>query len=268
MPAEQPPKSTYKIRGGSHPTNGHEAHAQSESSPDQKERTTNVAPEDLNYDRYEAEKYEDDIRRSIPGYEEMHQKIDDIVAEHAANNKVDNVLDLGIGTGLTAERLLKFMPDAALTAVDFSEQMMKGAKKRLADAKVKFLIGDYSEIDFGKDYEVVASVIGLHHQNDDGKKKMFKKIYDALKLGGIFIFGDLVTYENEDKAKKNEEKHFQFLRENARDEESLREWEHHHRTQNLLAPIEYQIEWLKEAGFSEVDIKFEHLNTALIIAKK
>lgn len=233
-----------------------------------KERTTNVAPEDLNYDKYEAEKYEDDICRSIPGYEEMHQKIESIIAEYAASNKVDSVLDLGVGTGLTAERLLKFMPDATMTAVDFSEQMLKGAEKRLTGAKAKFLIGDYSEIDFGKDYEVITSVIGLHHQNDEGKKKMFKKIYNALKPGGIFIFGDLVTYEDENKAKENEEKHFQFLRENARDEESLREWEHHHRTQNLLAPAERQVEWLKEAGFSDVEVKFEYLNTVLIIAKK
>jgi len=268
MTSEQPPKISCQLCGGTHPTDEHETQARPESPPDQQERTTNVAPEDLNYDRYETEKYDDDIRRSIPGYEEMHKEIDDVVTEYVENNKVDNVLDLGVGTGLTAERLLKFTPDATLTAVDFSAQMMKGAEKRLTYAKAKFLIGDYSEIDFGKDYEVVVSVIGLHHQNDEGKKKMFQRIYDALKPGGIFIFGDLVTYKDPKKATTNEEKHFQFLRENARDEQSLKEWEEHHREKNLLAPIEDQIEWLKEAGFSEVEVKFEHLNTALIVAKK
>jgi tRNA (cmo5U34)-methyltransferase len=268
MPAEQPPKPVCQLCGGNHPTDEHELQTQSEP----KERTTNIGHEGLNYDQehYTAEEYEDDIRRSIPGYEELHQKIDEVVAEHATDHDVDRMLDLGVGTGLTAERLLKIMPTASLTAVDRfeNENMRKGAEERLEGSKVKFLKGDYSEIDFGRSYEIIEAVIGIHHQTDEGKRKLFKKVFDALKPGGIFIFGDLVTYRDGDKAKENEEKHFEHLREHARNEQSLQEWEKHHREDNLLAPIEDQIEWLKEAGFFEVEVKFEHLNTVLIIAKK
>ena len=40
---------------------------------------TNVQPGDLNYRRYDANKYEQDIVRSIPGHEELHKIIGDIV---------------------------------------------------------------------------------------------------------------------------------------------------------------------------------------------
>lgn len=140
-------KFICEICGGSHPTTEHDVLTQPKSLSNHEETTTNVAPEDLNYDRYESEIYDEDIRRSIPGYDAMHQKIDDVVREYVADNKVNKILDLGIGTGLTAERLLKITPNASITGVDFSEQMMKGAKKRLVDAKVDFVFGDYSKID-------------------------------------------------------------------------------------------------------------------------
>jgi hypothetical protein len=56
--------------------------------------------------------------------------------------------------------------------------------------------------------------------------------------------------------------------ENARDEKSLEEWAHHHKFLNLLASIEDQIAWLKEVGFSGVEVRYEYLNTALIVATK
>ena len=178
------------------------------------------------------------------------------------------VLELGIGTGLTSEKILKIIPDTQLVAVDFSETMLDGAKKRLSNYAVQYIQGDYSELDFDKDFDIVISVIGIHHQNDEGKKKLFKKINECLNSGGIFIFGDLVTHKDEKEAAYCDAKHYSYLVENAENEKSLKEWAHHHKFLNLLAPIEDQVEWLKEVGFSSVEIKFQKYNTALILAKK
>lgn len=160
------------------------------------------------------------------------------------------------------------MPAASLTVVDFSEKMMSGAKKRLAKYKVKYILGDYSELEFGPDPDIVLSVISIHHQTDDGKKKLFRKIFDSLKPGCLFIFGDLVTYRDKKKAALNEARHYHHLVENARDEKSLVEWAHHHKFLNLLAPLEDQLDWLKQAGFSSIEVKYEHFNTALVVALK
>ena len=231
-------------------------------------KSTNVNADELNYDKYEAKIYDNDIRRSIPGHDELHKIIEETTREFSKKHKVKKVLDLGIGTGITSEKILKLLPGASLTAVDFSEQMIKGAKKLLAKYKVEYLLGDYSELDFGTDFDIVLSVIGFHHQNDEGKKKMFKKIYNSLKPDGIFILGDLVTYRDKNKAALNDAKHYHHLVENARDEKALEEWAYHHKFLNVLTPIEDQITWLKDAGFSNIEIKYTYLNTALITVKK
>ncbi len=232
------------------------------------DKTTNVRADELNYDKYASEIYDDDIRRSIPGHDELHKAIEKVVREFSKKHEVKKILELGVGTGLTSEKILKLIPTASLMAIDFSEQMTGGAKKRLSKYNVKYVLGDYSELKFDSDFDMVLSVIGIHHQNDEGKKKLFRKISNCLKSGGIFIFGDLVTYKDKKKAAVNDARHYHHLVENARDDQALEEWAHHHKFLNLLAPIEYQIEWLKKAGFSSVEVKYEHLNTALIIAIK
>ena len=232
------------------------------------DKTTNVRADELNYDKYTSEVYDNDIKRSIPGYDELHKAIDKTVHELSKKHEVKKILELGIGTGLTSEKILKIIPTASLTAFDFSEQMMNGAKKRLSNYDVKYVLGDYSELKFDTGFDMVLSVIGIHHQNDDGKKKLFRRISKSLKSGGIFIFGDLVTYCDKKKAAVNDAQHYHHLVENARNEQALEEWTYHHRFLNLLSPIEDQVKWLKESGFSIVEVKYEYLNTALIVAIK
>ncbi len=231
-------------------------------------KTTNVRADDLNYDHYITEKYDADIRRVIPGHEELHKEIEAVVLEYVKNHVVNRIADLGTGTALTAERILKLVPKAKLIANDFSEQMLGGARKRLEGYDVEFSIGDYSEINFGREFDIVVCVIGLHHQNAEGKKKVMQKVYDSLVPGGLFILGDLVTYRDKAEAAYADARHYYHLVKNAEDETSLKEWAYHHKFLNDLAPLEDQVDWLNVSGFSKVEVRYKHLNTALIIAQK
>lgn len=231
-------------------------------------KTTNVRPNELNYNNYMGKVYDDDIKRSIPGHNELHKIIENEVHGFLRKHKIRKILELGVGTGITSQKILRIVPTASLTAIDFSEQMITSARKRLSQYHVKYILGDYSEIKFETNFDMVVSVIGIHHQNNDGKKKLFRKIFKSLKSGGIFIFADLVTYHDENKASISEALHYHHLVENSRDDKSLKEWAHHHKFLNLLAPIEDQMKWLKKSGFSDIQVKYEYFNTALIIAKK
>ena len=164
---------------------------------------TNVRAEDLNYDRYENEKYDQDILRVIPGYEKLHKKIENIFSNYNQDNHVEKIAELGVGTGISSERILRLAPKATLTAIDFSEVMLSGAKNRLEKYNVKFILGDYAIVEYGNEFDIVLSVIGIHHQNHEGKRKLFEKIYRSLKSRGIFIFGDLVTYKDEEKKRQS-----------------------------------------------------------------
>jgi len=228
---------------------------------------TNVKPSELNYDQYEADKYDRDIVNVIPFHKELHEHITDFITSHFDAEKGYDVVDLGTGTGITAKLIQDLLPKVNIDAVDFSEQMMGGAKAKLGEKNVRYLVGDFADMDFDRQYDIVIAVIGVHHQDTEGKKKLFTKIYSMLKPGGVFIFGDLVTYADKYEAAKNEALHYHHLVEHATDEKSLAEWAHHHQFLNDLAPIENQIEWLSQVGF-KVQKDFLKIQTALLFCLK
>jgi len=233
---------------------------------------TNVRPQQLNYDKYASSKYDRDIVNSIPFHKELHKEIMKFVEKKFSKYQEYQVLDLGVGTGLTSKLMQDRLPNAQLEVVDFSRNMLAGAKKRLGTKNVHYRCVDYAKHLFPKShYDLVLSVIGLHHQNKKdnhtGTKKMFKKIFNMLKPGGVFILGDLVTYKDNGVAALNNAKHFAHLVKKSTDEKTLKEWVHHHMYLNHLAPIEDQITWLKALGFV-VTKAFLKLNTGLLICKK
>jgi tRNA (cmo5U34)-methyltransferase len=228
---------------------------------------TNVTPWQLNYDRYATSKYDRDIVNAIPFHREIHRLISVFLLKKFDRGAVLNVLDLGAGTGITAKVIQDLFPKAQITVIDFSQQMLTGAKKRLGKKNVTYLLGDYSKMRITGKFDVVVSVIGLHHQNTQGKKKVFRKVFSLLDKKGVFVFGDLVTYKNPHEASYNNALHFHHLVEYATDPKTLKEWAHHHIFLNDLAPIEDQVAWLKKIGFS-VKKQFLKMNTALLVAQK
>ena len=229
-------------------------------------KTTNVKAQDLNYDHYSTDKYDKDIFNSIPYHRELHEQIIKFVQKNFDAKKEYAGLDLGMGTGITSKIIYDKLPKIKFDLNDFSEKMLAGAKKKFGK-NANYILGDYSTIKFDKKYDIIVSVIGIHHQNHKGKQALFKKIYSLLKPGGVFIFGDLVTYKNPKKASLNQALHFHQLVEKSTDRKTLEEWAHHHYVLNDLAPVEDQIEWLEKAGF-KVQKTLLKMNTALLICKK
>lgn len=231
-------------------------------------KTTNVNAQDLNYDNYSTVKYDRDIINSIPFHKELHEKIIKFIRKYYFSQNSYSILDLGAGTGITSKLIKNELAEANIDLVDFSKKMLAGAKKKFGkDKKIRYFLEDYAEMKFNQKYDIIISVIGIHHQNNRGKKLLFNKIYSLLKPGGVFIFGDLVTYKDLKKASLNQALHIHRLVEKSSDQKTLAEWAHHHLALNDLAPIEDQIDWLKTVGF-KVDIQLLKINTALIICKK
>lgn len=229
--------------------------------------TTNVSASDLNYNQYETDQYDREIHRAIPGYEKLHVAIREAVLNQFAGRRGIKVLDLGCGTGNTSVLVNSILPKAQFTLVDFSEQMLNGARSKLGDS-AEYILGDYSQVDFGGPYDLVISVIGFHHQDHVGKRKMFRRIYEAMNPGGLFLLGDLMTYQNFKDAALNHALHYHHMVEKAEgDRRLLAEWSHHHMYLNDLAPATSQVEWLGAVGF-ESELKFFYMNTGLILARK
>lgn len=229
-------------------------------------QTTNVRAFDLNYHHYSNNKYDRDIVNSIPFHRELHEMIIKFIDKNLNNKKVYTILDLGVGTGITSKIIQGKLPKAEFDLVDFSHPMLTGAKKRFGKS-ANYIFGDYSKLKFTKKYDIVVSVIGLHHQTHHGKKLLFKKIFSLLKSNGIFILGDLMTHKDPKIAALNQALHFHHLVEKSTNKKTLKDWAHHHYNLNNLVPIEDQKAWLEAVGF-KVKIKMLKMNTALLVCKK
>lgn len=75
-----------------------------------------------------------------------------------------NILDCGCGTGLLLEHLRDRFPDAALTGLDASPDMLAIACKRLPEATL--IEADLAKPNIKGQFDLVLSVNVLHHLND------------------------------------------------------------------------------------------------------
>jgi tRNA (cmo5U34)-methyltransferase len=123
----------------------------------------------------------------IPGYEELQQ------ATVAATAGIDarSVLDLGIGTGETALRVLTRHAGASLVGVDASEPMLRRARERMPAADLR--LGRLEEELPPGPFDLVVSTLVVHHLDAAHKQNLFSRVAQLLRPGGRFILADVVV---------------------------------------------------------------------------
>lgn len=98
------------------------------------------------------------------------------------------ILDLCCGTGDICRILQSKYPDAEITGIDFSHNMLEIAKKQLP--KIKFIEQDVTTLPFEeKTFDLCTISFGL--RNVDDLQKVLKEIKRVLKDEGIFFNLDL-----------------------------------------------------------------------------
>lgn len=100
------------------------------------------------------------------------------------------VLDLGAGTGLELIPLVERFPDVRITAADISEDMLNALRERPFADQITFVVGDFFETNFGDGFDAMISTSALHHFAPEDKIRLYKKVYDALRPGGMFLNSD------------------------------------------------------------------------------
>ncbi len=136
----------------------------------------------------------------ISAYDEIHnqtgiswgKQIRDIVAQYIDKNKC-KILDLGCGTGLELEEILKKCPNAEVVCVDISEEMLNKLEEKFSKYDVTTIKKNFLDMDFGiQEYDYIISVMALHHFLEKEKLELYKKIFIALKNNGSFINSDYI----------------------------------------------------------------------------
>lgn len=139
---------------------------------------------------FEPESYLDLITNELPGYERLQSE----VAAATEGIRIARVLELGIGTGVTAGRVLRLHPEAELVGIDVSPEMLERARRAFpgADLRVARLEDSLPPGPF----DLVFSALAVHHLDGPGKADLFRRIAAVLAPGGRFVLGDVVVPED------------------------------------------------------------------------
>lgn len=189
-------------------------------------------------------------RSSVPGPRDQGERL--LVDLLPARTR--RVVDLGCGDGRLAAALLAARPELeSVVAIDRSPPMLERARERFAgEARVEIRDGDLAApLDGLSDVDAVVSGLAIHHLEDDRKRSLFGEVRRTLRPGGVFADLDVV-------ASATDRRHREFLAAIDRPADD---------PEDRLAAVDDQLEWLRDAGFVEVDCLWRWRGFALLVGE-
>jgi L-threonylcarbamoyladenylate synthase len=140
---------------------------------------------------FDAGSYDATIGAEIPAYAQLQEQL-----ELASGDGARRILELGTGTGETAQRLLTRHPGATLVGVDESDEMLSVARARLPADRFSLVVSRLeNELPDGP-FDLVASALAVHHLAPAEKRRLFGRIREALSPGGRFVLADVIVPVN------------------------------------------------------------------------
>jgi len=141
-----------------------------------------------------AERYDVEIRRFIPHYDEMIATGIEVLA--ALSPGAEHVLDLGGGTGALSCAVLDGLPAVRVTVLDVDTDMLGVARDRLAPYGNRVSFHEGSFLDPLPAADIVVASLALHHVHDlSTKTELYRSIHNALSPGGALLNLDAAVTE-------------------------------------------------------------------------
>lgn len=203
-----------------------------------------------------VDSYEEHMLTGVEGSKEAYVKMAQLLPKSCKN-----LLDLGCGTGLELDEIFKLFPDLSVTGIDLTQEMLDKLLRKHPDKHLNLICGSYFDVDLGKlEYDCAVSFQTLHHFSHEVKRGLYRKLITALKPGTRYIECDYMveTQEEEDL----------YYSENARKrkEQGIPEGEFYH--YDTPCTVQNQIEMLRTAGFTNVEMVFRVGCTTILVAEK
>jgi tRNA (cmo5U34)-methyltransferase len=214
-----------------------------------------------------AEDYDRTRRRLVPGFDDFYRAAIDLIRfPHDSQLKV---LDLGAGTGLLSAFIAYSFPQARITMVDISSEMLERARARfeLGGERFRFEVSDYGVDPIQEKYDAVVSALSIHHLGDDQKRSLFDRIHGALNDGGVFVNAEQFRGATPERDRFHHERWITRVRELGMDNRDLGAALDRMKF-DRAATLEDQLEWLREAGFRDIDCAYKNLIFAVYCGLK
>ncbi|MBB6174734.1 tRNA (cmo5U34)-methyltransferase [Nocardiopsis mwathae] len=186
-------------------------------------------------------------RQLIPSFDLLYRCAVRAVAMTTAATRRPRVLDLGAGTGLLSAAIVQEIPDAEIVMLDRSEAMLAQATARFAA-----VVGDLTDpLPEGR-FDAVVSALAIHHLPHGGKRDLFGRVLRQLDEGGVFVNVEQVLAPTDRLERMYDEQHERHVQESRTPAE---EWAAGRERMKFDIPIDVatQLQWLRDAGFAEVD---------------
>jgi len=174
-----------------------------------------------------------------------------------------NMLDIGCGAGNYTLKMLSKCADLNCTLVDLSQPMLDRAFERVSSqtaGSIQLCQSDIRTADLLENhFDIILAGAVLHHLRDDNDwKSTFEKIYRLLKPGGCFMISDLITQDNEVLNEYTWERYGDYL-------EGINGKQYRQNVLDYVAKedsprsMNYQLDLMKEVGFSRVEILHKNM---------
>jgi tRNA (cmo5U34)-methyltransferase len=187
---------------------------------------------------FDPDGYLEMMRAEVPEYDALQ---DELVSVSGGGAR--RILELGVGTGETARRLLQRHPGASLVGIDVSEEMLAVARSVLPAGGSALRVGRLEDPLPDGPFDVVASALCIHHLEGRLKADLFERVRAVLAPGGRFVFADLVLPDDP-----------------AVDRTPWTPGYDH------PSPLSDQLAWLSEAGFAQARVTWRSRDLVVVAA--
>jgi tRNA (cmo5U34)-methyltransferase len=206
-------------------------------------------------------------RRLVPGFDAFYGAAVGALTECASGSSMARVLDLGAGTGLLTAAVAEANPDARFELLDGSPEMLAEAQQRLGERVVGVYVQDMAAPLPAGPYDAVVSALAIHHLEHADKRFLFKRVYDVLRPGGVFVNAEHVLGPTPELAELYVQIWQRMCRELGASEDELAA-SIERRRHDRCADVESQLQWLRAAGFATADTVYKYWEAAVLVAVK
>lgn len=205
-----------------------------------------------------AETYDSHMRKTVESFEQFYESIASCVSKTEDEIRI---LDIGCGTGLELKWLFQRAPNAIVTAIDISSEMLQRLLNNYNTHQYQIIPiqGSYLDYRFNdKYYDYVIAVYTLHHLLAYAKREFYKKILNSLNSRGLYIEGDYVV------SKEEEAGFLSAYEQICQIDNSVADGSHHI---DIPMSLVTQENLLMDAGFSKIDIILKNTRSAVFTAR-
>jgi tRNA (cmo5U34)-methyltransferase len=212
--------------------------------------------------------YDRQVRDVVPYYDDALSALVAVVWHSIDRPRF--ILDLGVGTGALAERMLQAFPEARVVGIDLVSDFIEQARDRLQrfENRADLVCADVTATTLPDDCDVVVSSFVFHHLEDDAKRDLCRRIHAALRPGGLLVNLDFVDSASPPCSRLFDDLRIEHMRAAGVEEGVIQTAYIDHRALERPVPMSVQLAWLDELGYVDTECYWKYLNLAMVGGRK